>query len=76
MSDFSAEREVRAMSQKIRRAPSGHVVGESHHKVRFDDATVERARQMHDEGKRVFEIAREIGAKARTVHDWINYRCR
>ena len=64
------------MSQVIRRAPSGHVVGESHHKARFDDATVERARQMHDEGKRVFEIARAIGAPYFTVRDWVNYRCR
>ena len=64
------------MGKLVRRAPSGHRVGEAHPKARFDDATVERARQMLDEGKRVFEIAREIGAPYSTVRDWVHYRFR
>ena len=50
--------------------------GQNHHRARFSDATVERARQMHDAGKGYGSIAKAMGISANTVRDWCAYRTR
>lgn len=61
---------MRKYSDKLRR------YGEDNPKARHSAATVERARQMHDAGRRRCEIARELGVPYFTVGDWIYYRTR
>lgn len=61
----------------IRRAPSGHRVGESHGRAVACDATVERARQLReDHGWTYARIGAELCVHWRTVADWCNYRTR
>jgi transposase len=58
------------------RADSGHRVGEWHGKAKYTDATVERARQLRDEGLTYKQISEAIGVKYWTVRDWVNYYTR
>jgi len=50
--------------------------GERHHRARYSDETVERARDLHDEGYGYQTIARALGAPWNTVRDWCAYRTR
>ena len=54
----------------------GRKYGDSHHRVRYSDETVEQARQMHDNGIGPAEISRRTGIRRDTVNDWIYYRTR
>jgi orotate phosphoribosyltransferase-like protein len=47
-----------------------------HHRARYDDHTVERARTLHDAGMRRAEIARRLAVPYDTVRDWLEYRTR
>jgi hypothetical protein len=49
----------------------GHVLGTSNGRCKFDDATVDRARQMRAAGMLYREIANETGAALSTVHAWL-----
>jgi len=49
---------------------------ERHHRARYDDATVELARQLHDEGCGPAAIARGMSIRYDTICDWIYYRTR
>ena len=50
--------------------------GDNHHRTRHSDATVERARTMHDEGIKPTLISNELGISLDTINDWIYYRTR
>lgn len=50
--------------------------GESNPKARHSDATVEKARQMYDDGMRRVDIARELGVPYFSLGDWLKYRTR
>ena len=54
----------------------GRKYGDSHHRVRYSDETVEQVRQMHDSGMGAAEINRQTGISIDTVNDWIYYRTR
>lgn len=55
----------------------GYRVGEGHHRARYSDATVERARQLYEEeGLGCTWISRMLGVPWRTVVDWVQYRTR
>jgi len=50
--------------------------GNTHHRARYSDETVERARQLADDGHGPRVIAQIIGVPRHTVVDWIYYRTR
>lgn len=65
----------------MNRAPvkneQGYRIGESHPRCRFSDATVERARDMHElEGLSYPEIGRRLCVPVTTVEKWCQYRVR
>jgi hypothetical protein len=60
----------------VRRAPSGHRLGESHHRAKHSDATVERARVLREAGCSLGTIARALDVSLWTVRDWVEYRTR
>ena len=51
-------------------------VGERHHASRHSNATVERARVLHDEGLGYRRIAQQLGISHNTIEDWCSYRSR
>jgi hypothetical protein len=63
----------RSDASRRERPPTGHRIGEAHHKVRHSDAVVARARELRQRGMSYHGIAREIGVPWRTVADWCNY---
>ena len=59
------------------RPGTGHKRGERHHRTRHSNKTVERARQLHDEGWGYGSIGKMLGGiSADTVRDWCAYRTR
>jgi hypothetical protein len=60
----------------IRRGHNGYRVGQGHHRARYTDAQVARARALREEGWKLEAIAAEVGANPRTVWDWINHNIR
>lgn len=61
---------------QIKRAPSGHRCGESHHRAKGTDALVRSARSMREAGLSYTQIASRTGVHWRTVADWCNYATR
>lgn len=60
----------------IRRALTGHRIGEGHHRARWPDTTVEQARALHERGMSRAGVARHLGVPYDTVRDWLEYRTR
>ena len=46
------------MSRRVRRAATGHRIGESHHRARMTDGDVELARQLREQGQSYSAVAR------------------
>jgi DNA-binding transcriptional regulator YiaG len=64
-------------SRPIRRNAQGYRIGETHHRARHSDATVERARKLREEDRLSYQaIGLLLGVPWRTVADWVNYRIR
>jgi hypothetical protein len=65
------------MAQALRRTPRGYRIGEGHHRARYSDALVDRARALReDEGLSYEAIGLLLGVPWRTVVDWVTYRTR
>jgi len=60
----------------IRRNHTGHRVGEGHHRARYSDAVVHRARDLHNQGVGYRAIGKQLGIPFRTVADWCRYDTR
>lgn len=60
----------------IRRNAKNYRLGETHHRARYDDATVESVRQMNDDGLGYKRIAKILGISSNTIRDWVYYRTR
>jgi len=58
------------------RAPTGHRLGAWHHRAKYPDATVARARELREQGKSYAQIGAAVGAPWRTVVDWCNWGTR
>lgn len=50
--------------------------GDQHHRARYSNALVERAREMHDRGTPRATVARTLGVPYDTCRDWLDYRTR
>jgi len=55
------------------RSETGHRIGAWHGRAKYPTETVDRARDLHDEGRGYKAIGAMLGVPWRTVADWV--RC-
>ena len=48
------------MNQPVKRNENGYRIGESHHRAKLTDREIELARQLHDGGMSVTDVANKM----------------
>lgn len=68
---------MRLQRQRVRRAPTGHRIGEGHHRARLLDSDVSLLRELHERhGLGYGLLARKFGVPRSTVQGICTYRRR
>lgn len=61
----------------MKRAPSGHRIGASHHRAKLSDAQVAQLRAAYIPGKVGYEsLAKQFGCGISTARDLVQYKTR
>lgn len=62
------------LKMPVRRAPTGHRIGESHPRAKLTDEIVRQIRALHAKGQGSKSIARQLDLPRDTVRDVIDFR--